>query len=441
MSFKQFLGGSVLLLLSLFSSHAVAQANVVETNETNVVYVSGSTGSDTNPGTQAKPYLTIQAAVNNAVAANKTGIGTKILIASGHYHELVSFSGSFTKSLTIQAVTPNTVFIDGADAVTGFVRLNANIYRAPFVDEVSGCTLPNKWPTLQPIVMANDMLFVNGDPYTQVMSYAQLHMGTFYIDTANELLYIFPKLNQYFEGATVEVTARRQTLHISGGKNIVLRNLWFLHGASCLNTSSVSITSSSNVLIDGTTANWNNFGGIDIAGVTALTVQNTTASYNGGVGINPVTVQQAVLINDESDYNGWRTAMGAFYDFAMGGTKIFTSHGVTVDGLKSFNNAGEGLWFDTGNENITVENSLLNGNLIENLKFEASEGPFTATGNTLCNGGTGVLLSDAGSVTLKNNFFFGNGSTITDQNGQIYLAGASGGRKYTDPTAALQGGR
>jgi hypothetical protein len=127
--------------------------------------------------------------------------------------------------------------------------------------------------------------------------------------------------------AVVEVAARSTTLWMGSRSNVALRGLVFEHAANCLNTAGVSINSSNNVLIDSVQANWNNWGGLGIFSSTNVTLQNSVASYNGGVGFMANKDQSILLSFNESDYNNWRGAQGAFFDWAMGGTKFFQTHG------------------------------------------------------------------------------------------------------------------
>jgi hypothetical protein len=294
---------------------------------------------------------------------------------------------------------------------------------------------------MPPVVQASEMVFVNGSHMTQVMSSSQLVPGTFYVNVSYDEVEIDPLAGTDMETAKVEVSARRSTLSVGGSEDIVFRGLVFQHAASCMNQEGVTVGSSTNVLFDHDQVNWNNWGGLGISFSSNVTVQNTTASYNGGLGFMGYEIQHGLFSSNEADYNNWRGEMVGFYDFAQGGFKFGRNRYITVTGQHSYNNQAEGLWFDTDNATVTVSNSVLVGSATENLKFEANEGPFTVTGNTLCSGGVGVILMDSAGVSLTNNYFYGNqsagtnatyGNLTTAQNAQVYLAGNPGGRKYTN---------
>src|SRR5579862_7607482 len=84
-------------------------------------YVSPS-GLDTNPGTLAKPFKTIQAAANIAVA------GDKVEIETGTYHEMVTpvNSGIPGKPITFEAYNGEKVTVTGADKITGWTKYSGN---------------------------------------------------------------------------------------------------------------------------------------------------------------------------------------------------------------------------------------------------------------------------------------------------------------------------
>ena len=77
----------------------------------NVYYVAKN-GSNSNPGTESQPWLTIQNAVNKVAA------GDTIYVESGTYNETVSII-SKPSSITIQAYPGNSPIIDGSGLSTG----------------------------------------------------------------------------------------------------------------------------------------------------------------------------------------------------------------------------------------------------------------------------------------------------------------------------------
>jgi hypothetical protein len=176
---------------------------------------------------------------------------------------------------------------------------------------------------------------------------------------------------------------------------------------------------------------WNNWGGFSISSSTNVTVQNSIASYNGGAGFTATKDQSILFSFNESDYNNWRGAQGAYYDWAMGGTKLFQTHGATVKNHYSYNNQAQGLWLDTDNKNITVDGATLTGNVQAGLQIERNEGPITVQNSTFCSNGQGINVLTSPGLTIQNNIFYNNSGTNKYQ-ANLFLAGTAGGKIITD---------
>jgi hypothetical protein len=86
-------------------------------------------GSDADPGTDAKPLATIQAAVNRLQP------GDTLLIHGGTYRETVTFprSGIADKPITLRPYRDEKVVVSGCDPVTGWTLHDAGrkIWKAP----------------------------------------------------------------------------------------------------------------------------------------------------------------------------------------------------------------------------------------------------------------------------------------------------------------------
>ncbi len=105
-----------------------AAAHPVQSTTSPVLYVSPS-GSDANPGTRDAPFKTIQRAVGQAQP------GATILVRDGVYHEEVIFDHGGTESLPIslRAYPGERPVIDGSMDVTGWTRVQGNVWQARFV--------------------------------------------------------------------------------------------------------------------------------------------------------------------------------------------------------------------------------------------------------------------------------------------------------------------
>ncbi len=429
---KSILTFYILATLALAGGRASAQATITE-NQTSYLYVDAKLGSDSNSGAQSAPVKTVQAAVNKANALNQKGTGVKVIVNAGIYREFVNVGNYKTTgaTLTLQAAVAGTAVISGSDVLTGWSEADG-IYTRGWTSGISSCSLPAGWPTtFAPIALRTEMIFVNSTPLTQVTTWADLRPGTFFLNTTYAVLHIYPPSGTNMSTAVVEAAVRPTTFALVSRTNVVLRGLVFQHAANCMNTSGANIYSSNNVLIDLVQAKWNNWGGLGISQSTNVTVQNSVANYNGGVGFQG-TKDQNILFNfNESDNNNWRGAQAAFYDWGMGGTKFFQTHGATIQNHFSYNNQAQGLWFDTDNKNITIKNATLSGNVQAALQIERNEGPLTLQNSTLCSSGQGVNVLTSTGLTIQNNTFYNNSGTNKGQ-AEIFVAGQAGGKIITD---------
>ena len=216
------------------------------------------------------PLKTIQAAVNKANTNNQKKIGTKVIVNAGVYRETVSInpvSNQTTVPLTIQAAVTGTAVISGSNVLTNWSTdpSYASAYVTSWFPTAGTCALPTGWPTnFSSIALHTEMIFVNGTPLTQVLSYSQMRAGTFYINESYGTLHVWPASGTNMQTADVEAATRQKTVSIVGRTNIVVRGLVLTHAANCINTSGATVTTGSNILIDSVQANWNNWGGIGL---------------------------------------------------------------------------------------------------------------------------------------------------------------------------------
>src|SRR5487761_1085746 len=433
MNIRSFIAVFLFAALALAGTRAFPQANVYE-NESNYVYVA-TWGSDSHPGTQSEPLKTIGAAVTKAENNNRNGAGTRVMIEPGIYRETINLWPTYRQTgaaITFQATQTGQAIIDGADQLTGWSWSGGGVYSHYWQDTVQPCGEPGGWPWgLPPIVLHREMVFVNGAPMTQVMSWGELRPGTFMVNPQWQSVQVDPPNGTNMGSALVEVASRPQTLQMWGRSNIVFRGLVFRHAASCINQNGANVGGSYNVLFDQVQAVWNNWGGLEIDSSNNVTVQNSVGSYNGGVGIGAYKTQNALYQSNETDYNNWRGAQGNFYNWGMGGMKLMLMRNATVNQHYSYNNSAQGLWFDTDNKGITVSGAAVSGNLVDNLQIEKNEGPITIQGSKIASGDVGLQLLNTENLTVTGTTFYNNGGAPTLQ-AQIYLGGSSWGESFND---------
>ena len=393
---------AVAAALVFLSTVAFAQAVVNENLETASIYVNGTIGNDSNPGTQQAPLQTIGAASAIAISNNKAGIGTQINVNPGTYRESITLqegANATTLPITLQAVTTGTVTVNGAIPYTSWnvYNGNPNIYTSPWPNQWGFCAADGGGaPLEEPIVLRREMVLVNGANMTQVLALSSMvYPGTFFVDETSGLLYVWPPSGTNMYSGDVEVANQASTLTIQSANNVVVRGLNFTHASSCHGESSVNVNGSNNVLLDTVNSSWNAGQGIAInypsVGITYL---NTTTNHNGAAGFQMFQVENVLWQNVFTSYNNWRGAQGVFYVWNGGGAHVFSDHNETYNGFTATYNQTFPLHWDTDDININVTNMYASQNFL-GLLDEKNQGPITIANSTFCNALTGISIRNS----------------------------------------------
>jgi Protein of unknown function (DUF1565) len=421
------------VVFAVFSGLAQGQANINEGQETAFVYVDGTKGSDTNPGTQAKPFKTIGHAAVVAMANNHKSIGTRVTINPGTYREsilLPSSSSDTSLPITFEAAEAGTVTVSGSNVWTGWQPYagKAGAYTNSWPYTWGLCPPSSTGPFLQNINLRREMIFVNGTPLTQVLTLSQLGVGTFFVDETNAIVYINPASKTNISTATIEVATQSSPLAAYQKSNIVLRGLNFTEANSCRDSAAVSFFGGSNILIDTDTFNWNNSVGLDLNITTNFTVQNSLANHNGQEGFNTFEAKNGLWTANEADYSNWRGAQGGIYGWSAGGFHFFAQHDNTVNGAKMFYNMSHGVHWDTDDVNDTAESIISAYNLRNGVVVEASEGPVSISNSYVCFNAPLLLYYDGGMALRGSTYVTLTGNTFANNLiSEIPITGIQGG--------------
>lgn len=440
----------ILAGIAVFSLAALpgwSQASINEGLETATIYVDAVHGNDSNSGTKTAPLKTIGASVKMALTNNDGNVGSKVIINPGTYRESVVI-GSTKKStalpITFEAATNGTVFVSGADVISGWTAYkgSSTIYEAswPYNFPVCPAQAPPA-PAQQQIVLEPEMLIVNGIPLTQVLTLASMLPGTFYVDSAHALIYMYPPAGTNVASATVETAARSSIWQISGQSEVVVRGLTFQYANSCPQSAAVMVGgNATNILFDSDVIQWNNAMGIDFSTVEKFTVQNTIANSNGQVGFASHEVKNSLWQNNMANYNNWRGAQGAFYTWDTGGTKWMWDHSGSYKNFVSNFNQANGVAWDTDNENVTFASGVSAMNLVNGIQIEKTQGPFTVSESYFCSDNLlgigqrgGVAVRNSEQVTLSSDVLYGsliNQFATVGQPGGITIANWETGQSY-----------
>ncbi len=417
------------------------QAKVNERLETASIYVDANKGSDSNVGSQTSPLKSIGAAASMALNNNYASIGSKVIINPGTYRELVQIAGGGSRTtsapITFAAATNGTVFVSGADPMTGWTVYSGNskIYQNSWPYNFGVCAAaPPPAPPQQEIVLRAEMVIVNGTPLTQVLSFSSMLPGTFFIDDKHAEVYAFPPSGTNMSTAKVEVATRPRVLIDSGQSNVVFRGLTFQYANTCHGDAAIILAANAtNLLFDSDSIVWNNAMGISFSTIEHFTVQNSTAFHNGELGFHSHQAKYDLWQSDIANYNNWRGAQGAFYTWDTGGAKWMWDHNGTYNNVSAFFNQANGVSWDTDQQNVALKGLVSSGNLGNGIQIEKSEGPLAIAASQVCNSNLlgvgqrgGIVVRNSESVSISGSAMYGNSIN------QLAVVGQPGGIPITN---------
>jgi hypothetical protein len=391
------------------------------------VYVNGTTGSDSNAGTQALPYKTLSAAVGQAVTNSQKGVASTVVVAPGTYRESLTVAGGSTSApVTIEAATNGTAIVSGADVWTGWTAYsgNSSIFTHSWPYAWGLCPV-GSGPFEQDIVRRREMIIVNGTVLTQVLSLNEVRAGSFYVGAST--VYVWPPSGTDMGTATVEVPTRANLLEVSGTSGTTLKGMTFEYANSCWDNQAVLFTSTNDADVESNSFLWNNGGGLKFNDSTNVTSEDNVANHNGQIGLQGYHIKYWTSDSDEAAYNNWRGSQGVIYPWGAGGADLMLIHNGTFNGLKMLFNEGRGLHFDTDNANISVDSLVSYRNLMSGVQVELSEGPATISNSYICSNALAnyyqqqydgaVNVNAATYLTLTQNHFADNGAGVMAPDG------------------------
>lgn len=386
--------------------------------------------NDANAGTSAdRPLRTIARANSIALNNKHNNIGTRILIAPGVYREFLYYSGAAGDAAIIyEAQQPDTVTLVGSELwASEWTQDGANWQHEWPFDWGAGT---NPWVshgvTMEEITRRRELVYVNGQRMTQVLSLDALADDTFYVDQDTNRLYLRLQNGVNPNGASVEVATRSAVFDVRSANNIVIRGITFRYTANNILGAAVMFTDSTNILIEDSSFHDNSWSGLDFRNVQHVTVRRSAANHNGIRGMGIHTGKFILFEDTENSYNNWRGAQGNFYNWDSGQKFLFV-HDALFLRYRAVSNMAFGLWLDYNNENFIVEQAFLSDNYLAGLFIEAATGPLIVRDSTICDNrmdatddsyyNAGVFLTGSDNVTLENNTICNN------QGAQIRILG------------------
>ncbi len=349
-------------------------------------------GDDAAAGTSAAPWRTLERAVAAAPS------GSTIVMREGTYREGVEIPA--TKRLTIQPASGESVWLAGSDLVGTWTRQDSSSWRTRWSHNVSGGTLdPTLVDPAHPMAGDPDQLFVDGRRLTQVASRAALAPGTFFVDEANDTLWMADDPT----GRTIEASVRADGLTIKSPGTVV-RGIGFRHYATPIARLGAVKAAGNAITIEDAVFTDNAAAGLAVSG-DDVRVANVTAVDNGQLGIqangaNRLTVENSLVRRNNLE----RFSAIA----ASGGIKLVESDGVVLRHNLAEENLAHGLWMDLSSDDAKVVRNITRRNTAAGIIIEMSLRPVFASNAAVANG-VGIVVSETSNAQLWNNALVDNG--------------------------------
>lgn len=417
-------------------------------------------GNDSNPGTQASPVLTL----NKAISLVPSG-GT-IVVRAGDYRDWYNNgSGNYafaTKPFTLQAYPHEQVWFDGADVIpaTSWTSDGAghwymswstpsfcngayydfpynNQSKAPsnltgasgktYSDNTGPCSHWDQYGNTEanyPAAGDPQMVFINGQQMPEVDQLSLATTGAFYYDWANKKIYISTNPS----GNTVELSSRPTALVLSAtGGGYTIRGIGFKRYATNeynnLTEAAVYAGGGPNDVFENDAFTQMAAYGLGIANPTGVVVNHDVFASNGFTGMTAnghsnsggatdgLIIENSVINNNNDEHYGLNCSLSC----AAAGIKLGHMVGFTVKDNIFENNAGHGIWCDTGCTNGVIVENLVQNNTLSGIFYEVSDTGIIASNLTYNNAQYGIRVASADTK------IYNNTDISSNSNGGIWI--------------------
>jgi hypothetical protein len=364
-------------------------------------------------GTRQAPFKTISHACEAAAHDQDAGTAVKILVADGVYRESVTIPAPKDAEmdagvpLIIEAANRQQAFIDGADVAgweaATWKREGLNWshpwpFRKHLLPEPPRLAGTPKNPS--EVVRRGELLFFNGAGMRQVLAPIDLAPGTFCVlappgtsgskkgvalTPPDAGMVILQPPDSDAENPLIEISVRGHGLAVQGRRNVVIRGLAVQHAGNLASGDAgegIALKDCSNALIEDVISQCNNAAGLTVSGRTAapwsagITLRRVQLLYNGGAGLTAWRLKNLLVEDCETSFNGFRDDWSGWIDGAApGGCKVSGIHGSAWRRHRAVGNWRRGMWWDSDNANLTIEDSIIRNNCVSGLFIENNPGP------------------------------------------------------------------
>jgi Right handed beta helix region len=378
-------------------------------------------------GSLSKPFQRFKEAYDAMQPLKEAGQNVRILFYPGMYRQRI-FDDQETPfwgipdnnaQLVLEAKTPGKAVITGSDVWNDWQAQGAGLWTRDWPYAFDATIPKSGGPPVPAGAVRREAVWVAGSRLKQVLALNALTPGSFFVDDAAKRISLKLEGNVNPNAGQTEVAVRGKLFYIWNVSNFTLRGLTFTHSADGFAQSAVAAQRGQgkrckNFTVENVRVEENGQGGLE-SYCDNTVFRGNVVNANGFAGMLGGVSSGWTVEDNETNRNGWRSWAFGYKGWATAGLKFGLVSNIVIRRHKSLDNEADGLWIDTQNTNVTLEDSLIARNKWDGLFFEASDGPFVARNNTICNNGlTDMILGSVRQVRLENNRILSFGALNTE---------------------------
>jgi len=357
--------------------------------------------------------------------------GDHLVIEAGTYRDTLSFPrrnwAITNKETVVEGV--GRVVINGANMVDGWRPLGGGRFYVPAIQEPAqilvddaqlqqiGGTVFDGYPSNPSSMWRSLDNEVGGIwPGRRAGNASTLPMNSFYFDREAQRIVIrvpFGALTSH----KVEVSTRTYGALGEDLSRLTIRNLTFRLGNTSISSRAALVTlRGDHLLIENVRVTEADSVGMEVTGKD-IRVSHVLADHCGQLGIKARGTRISI-VDSETDFNNTR---GFNKWWEAGGAKFVGDNGLQDSELVrhvAIGNLGDGIWFDWGNRNNRVSQSVSEYNSGMGIHYEASFAATIVDNVVIGNGQRGIYLPHSSESVVAFNLVAANGLqgiTIIDE--------------------------
>jgi hypothetical protein len=338
----------------------------------------------------------------------------KIAIVAGNYKEqlYLNYNDHQSNVVSIERWGSGDVEIVGYRLQTGWTLYSGNIYTRQWYKNwgwIANPWSPNASEIDGTAMLRREFIEYDGTMLEEVFSIADITAGTFYIDEADNKVYMHtpdgsaPASGKSF--VSEYPTSDKSGFQIAYTSNVQLKNLQIKYYACALQHGNLRINDCDNIRLDNIRVLKGAGSGINLVRNNDITLYRCFVNDNGQLGGSFKECSNLLVDSCYFERNNVRGSWINYSGWYLGGCKIGDCSIVTVMDSVFRNNKTNGLWFDVGCTDVYADNILCKNNVLEGdnagLWVEISTGPTKVVNSTMEGSSYGVYISNANDVFVS----------------------------------------